>query len=459
MNPCGKIDAYLDGDLSAEEAAVFESHLDQCAECSGRVAQWKSVKDSLDHVENSAATALERLSPPQTAALLDAAEGETGGRALWTARPVPAFAALTVIIIAAVVILWPEAEKTVRPGQDTGIDVSARLTVPGKRAGAVIQNPVSRLLKAPSGSSVHVEIGSDLVELKGPGSMRISGAQRARTIISLNSGSLMCTVTPGRDREFIVQTDPYRVRVTGTRFRVDRPGGTRIKVAVFEGTVEVSAPQNASWRVSAGEGLVIPSFDEISKAVITSLSQKTDSRVAGTPHMPVRDTASRKPSRRPQSEIETWRQWIIDGKLDQAEEALEAYLKRKRRDTAAWSLLADARRKKRDYAGAVDAYGQVIRHASSQEAGIARFRAGVLLQDRMRSHAKAVGLFEKYLNSSSVDSALRPEALMRLAVSQLAMGNKSAAIRSLEEILEKHQATSAASRARKMLSKLKGGAG
>ena len=459
MNPCGKIDAYLDRDLSAEEAADFESHLNQCAECSGRVAQWKKAAQSLEHVENAAGDVLERLNPPQTAALLDAAEGKTGGRVLWSSRSAPAFAALAVIIIAAVVMMWPEDERTVRPGQDTGLDVSARLTVPGQRAGAVIQNPVSRMLKAVPGGSINVKIGSDRVELKGPAEMKISDADRSRTVISLDSGSLMCMVTPGRGREFIVQSDPYKVRVTGTRFRVDRPAGTRIEVAVFEGTVEVSTPRNASWRVSAGQGIVIPSVDEIGKAEVTSLTQKNDSRVIDTPHQVVRDTAARKPSGRPRREVEAWRQWIIEGKLDQAEDALESYLKTKKRDTAAWSLLADARRKKGDYAGAVDAYGRVIRHASGPEAGIARFRAGVLLQDRMKSHARAAALFEKYLNSSSVDSALRPEAFLRLAVSQLAMGNRAAAVRSLEEILEKHQATSAASRARKMLKKIKGGAG
>ncbi|NIA22151.1 MAG: hypothetical protein GWP05_09365, partial [Anaerolineaceae bacterium] len=38
--------AYLDGELSADERATFQAHLEQCSLCQAAIAQMKDIDDS-----------------------------------------------------------------------------------------------------------------------------------------------------------------------------------------------------------------------------------------------------------------------------------------------------------------------------------------------------------------------------------------------------------------------------
>ena len=80
----------------------------------------------------------------------------------------------------------------------------------------------------------------------------------------LAAGAADFEVTKHAERSFVVVAGPVRVRVVGTRFRVER-AGDRSLVSVSEGKVEVQEGEARSY-LEAGESRYFPSVPEVAKA-------------------------------------------------------------------------------------------------------------------------------------------------------------------------------------------------
>jgi TolA-binding protein len=149
--------------------------------------------------------------------------------------------------------------------------------------------------------------------------------------------------------------------------------------------------------------------------------------------------------------VALWRQWILEGKLKQAEDALHMHLRSHSIDTEAMSILADCRRKAGKYADALETYKNLIMIAGRKQANRARFKAGVLMQEQLGNHFGAASLFEEYLASSSGSPLLRAKATVRLARSLISLGEKARARKLLGQVMRTYGGTSAAIQAREIL--------
>jgi TolA-binding protein len=152
--------------------------------------------------------------------------------------------------------------------------------------------------------------------------------------------------------------------------------------------------------------------------------------------------------------IEQWRQWVLEGKLREAEIELRLYLKQHPLDTEAHSLLADCQRKAGKFSDAVETYKNLIAIGSVSQANRARFKAGVLLQEKLRDHFGAASIFEEYLAAGNSSPLLKAKALVRLARSLIALNEKHRAKMLLERVISDHSGTSAAINAREILEQI-----
>ncbi len=153
--------------------------------------------------------------------------------------------------------------------------------------------------------------------------------------------------------------------------------------------------------------------------------------------------------------VALWRQWVLEGRLTEAEDALHRHLKSHSIDTEAMSLLADCRRKAGKYNDALETYKKLMMIAGEKQANRARFKAGVLMQEQLGNHYGAANLFEEYLASNQGSPLLRAKATVRLARSLVALGEKARAKKLLDQVMRNHGGSSAAIQAREILDGLK----
>ncbi|WP_394829143.1 FecR domain-containing protein [Pendulispora albinea] len=101
-------------------------------------------------------------------------------------------------------------------------------------------------------SGTHLVIGEAALDVGPQAALFVNGDDAHGVLVVLERGKVDFEVTPRRERPpFVVQAGEARVRVTGTRFSVDRTGeGARVDVS--SGMVEVSAHGQMA-NVHAGE--------------------------------------------------------------------------------------------------------------------------------------------------------------------------------------------------------------
>jgi transmembrane sensor len=104
---------------------------------------------------------------------------------------------------------------------------------------------------APS-SELRLRDGSTAAKLTANTELTLEDDSIARSVIRLGAGAASFAVRPRGARSFVVRSDPFEVRVIGTRFTLTRSAESALRVAVSEGKVEVSGPSGVA-RVSAGE--------------------------------------------------------------------------------------------------------------------------------------------------------------------------------------------------------------
>jgi hypothetical protein len=287
-----------------------------------------------------------------------------------------------------------------------------------------------------------------------------------------------------------VETAAFTVEVTGTRFLVDlaRDGG-EAEVIVSEGTVDVRGESIGNHRLRPKEALDIGAEATVRPAAAgalaaldalfpepvpsTNASFQTDMAAprdeaaidgagAGSPAKgggngpagvsPAVSGASGPDVRG----LVTWRGWVIEGRLDEARYALRDHLGADPSDVAAWSLLADCERKLSHWPEAVAAYERLTALSGGEEANRARFKAAVIVQDRLADHERAVPLLEEFLAQGDDGSLLADRAKIRLSGSLIALGRTERAAEHLLAVTKTSGDEAIRSEARQLLDQLEG---
>ena len=150
-------------------------------------------------------------------------------------------AAGTAALAAAAALLW------LGPWQATAPVVS--------RSAATVLAPVA---SAPDPKTTFAD--GSVARVSGGGELVVKSATPEHIEAVLAAGAADFEVTKEPKREFVVQAGPVRVRVVGTRFRVERLG-ERTRVSVSEGKVEVQRGDKLDY-LEAGESRFFPSAPE-----------------------------------------------------------------------------------------------------------------------------------------------------------------------------------------------------
>ncbi len=504
MIGCLELERYRDRELSPDQRFAFENHLEECASCREATIRWGEIESEIVSVTTQAEKSLPGWSEKKRDQLMrEAAAQRLEQPRLWL-RPLAIAAAAAVVVgLTALFVDLDSADEITAP-----IKLNARL-VNGERVyPIVLSGDQQQTIASPQRSRVLLNVGEDIIGLASNSRLKFLELSAVRTRLFLEHGTVACAVAhESSEREFLVETGQLVVRVTGTRFSVahSENGGTHIDVS--EGRVQVTDNQKRTRSIAAGhrlrvavdgEGAITPLTDAARDKIAFLMSdqplylrdlrhaghngeqekhtvkrgaggqnavashQIDDARVNEIGAEVVSTEAASGTDSRQKSQINRidahaeWREWIIRGRLGEAERAIATHLQRAAADKEAWSLLADCRRKSGDYRGAVVAYRQVIALASAAEANQARFRAGKLLQDKLGSHGEAIDLFENYVRSKSGNNMLEAEALLRLARSYGATGRVARARELLAKVAEEHSGTAAAAQARRMLTEING---
>jgi ferric-dicitrate binding protein FerR (iron transport regulator) len=487
MKFCAQLDRYCDGELESERRAAFESHLEVCEECRGRIAKWSEIAHEIDLITRENEEALPAFSEALAQRLMERAGSRTQRRQGFAIglRPALAFAA-ALVVIATVFILTrapkPDRSPDSTPDQreEASAAIAARLIRADEPGSLPLTASLNIPLEAPQNGRVLVSLGQDEIGMASRSRLNIRKSTKEYTLIELERGTAVFSVSPRGERgEFVVKADHLEVRVVGTRFAVSLERG-KTEVSVMEGTVEAVTGENRAFPVRAGQRFLVSSESDVS---MTELSERytailmnilsediVEGRIAEAEDTAeqaganevdsgefrqTREKPRKTGSAHYKSSIDTWRDWVIGGRFDEASRAIVEHLQQKPKDGDAWSLLADCRRKSGDWRGAVDAYRKVIALGPANQAEQARFRAGALLQDKLHAHSEAIELLDEYVNSGAGDNMLTAEALYRLAKSHLALGHRDRAMDLLEEVVERHRGSSAAAGAHKLIEKIK----
>lgn len=264
--------------------------------------------------------------------------------------------------------------------------------------------------------------------------------------------------------------------IVGTLFEVALLQPAGVRVAVGEGKVSVRESRARATEVAEGQTLIVEgdgtrrlshSEPEVAAALRSAMAlQPTSSPkpVATSPAEPpepeptslLSTAAPRRPAARPLAhtpsrDLERWRGWLVSGRAPEAERAMEQYLNGHARDAEVWEALGEARRRAGAWARAVEAYGRVIEHGGADSANRARLKSAVVLQEKLAKPGDAARLLEEYLRQSAALRPLTPEAMLRMARCELALGHSAQAERLLREVVRKHHESAAASEARYLL--------
>ncbi|MDJ0763270.1 MAG: tetratricopeptide repeat protein [Myxococcota bacterium] len=493
MTPCGWLQKYRDQALNPVEQRDFETHLATCRSCRVEVALWEDMTREISAYAMEVTQDQTEWHEATRLALVARAQHHRPGRVHWFGGSVrwAAAAALGLSILAMGYLTF----RTADPDQDTpprsAETGQVQYTVFSKEGSTRSYVPATKdsAISAAENQRVFARIHRDSMGLLGGSTVNIVHISPDICRFRLVRGTAAWSVDPSRkNREFIVETQGGTVRVKGTRFLTTAPSEHRLEVAVTEGVVEVSTPLGDTRQGTAGKRLIIQGDQITIEAVspknrrmldrllterqekeqpgLADQAEKTDTpevrpaEDAGPPDQrqqpddQVPEKEIRQIQSTPTGSIRLWRKWIIDGHFTKAASDLKRHLKKHPRDAEAWSLLADCQRKAGNWKEAVTALNRVIGLVPPKAANPARYRAGVILQDNVGDHRRAIEMFEKYLRSENTSLTLRGKAMMRLALSQRALGELNAARKTLRTIAQEYKGTDLSNKATQLLSEM-----
>jgi TolA-binding protein len=233
--------------------------------------------------------------------------------------------------------------------------------------------------------------------------------------IALEQGRVECDVVPNRARRFVVRAKDVEVRVTGTRFSVERRG-ERVSVGVESGSVEVyihrediplrKLSAGESWAYDAREARVSEHDEaaevapEATVAVAPSAATDAPRRARAADRDPPSDESGSAPL----------------GAKELLERANQA-----RRD-------GDVPSAARDYQRLLEQF------PNDGRAGLSAFELGRLRMDRLGDLPGAVHALKRAVQLAP-GSAFREDALARLVTAYQRLGQAAACARAREQYL------------------------
>lgn len=457
------LEAFLDGRLTPPERAAFKVHLTACPTCQAKLAHWQTVTDGM-----------RALSPPDPERpvlgvqqlLARARVQQPRVRApLWWVVPGMAVAGLAVALV-----FW--APWTTPRVAQTDAQTDAPTVQPN--LDPALREPTAMNLEAPHQEDLPVHVGADFIRLGAGGRAQVLFSSAGAVRINMRQGRVAIHAAPrGPLQPLIVAAQGVEVQVVGTVFSVSLRLEKDVRVSVSEGRVRVVSG-GREVMVEAGRQVDV-AHDRLQAPVDLLAEERAvlDATVE-TPAPAVQDTApappptpdagpnpSVAPSSRPGSKpppkrpaavspspaYDLWEDQMAAGNAAAAREALEAHLQRAPADTRGWELLAEAHRKLGAWQKAVDAYAMVRRTGPPASANLARFKAAVVLQERLHDAPSAARLLREYLEQAASLVALAPEAMLRLALCERAMGNHATSQALLRELVRRHPGTASAEEA------------
>jgi ferric-dicitrate binding protein FerR (iron transport regulator) len=481
MRACGWLHDYRDDALRPEQKAAFEAHLAECEKCRGSISMWSVLERELREMDRAGRARLARPSASSQLALVERARGAP--TPTFVPRLVAVAAAAALLLVIAGVALYlartgedrapAEHDRIATGGSPAAVSVMVRhISSAGVKTGELALSSGDEL-PAAAGARTLVQLGRDKIGLDEPGQAVLAQADEGSVRLKLLAGTIACEVaTRAGGRSFVVETGEAIVRVVGTRFMVSRADETTT-VVVDEGVVEVQREGAQPETTSAGQGLEIraegateriEASDEARARLEELISEHppepTPASDAGaTAAIEDAGAAADRIPRGPAgvaAGLETWRAWVLAGRYDDAERALTAHLARKPSDAEALVLLASCRRKAGKWRAAASTFERLIQVAGPSRANMARFKAGVIYQERLGEHASAAKLFDGYLRAGSGPKPLEPEALLRLGRSLLALGRTERAKAVLQQLAGRQDGNPATLKARELLKKITG---
>ncbi len=313
-------------------------------------------------------------------------------------------------------------------------------------------------------------LGPDLLAVDAHSEVVVQSATTEEVQIRLDRGTFAAHVEPRTGGEaFNVIAGDRAVVVRGTRFSVTRLPAGDVVVVVDEGQVDVMG-QPASFHVTAPRRLRVDSRGSAEFTRLHEDDRELDRLLSLEPWTPAEavtpstevlpDVALADAGQRPaplhevasQPSLDDLRHRLLAGDPDAALADLEALVATDPEHVDAWALLATARRRSGDPAGAIGAWREVVSRASGSDASRARYEAAVILQAQPDGHAEAVALLEAFLDSPEGLGALEADARLRLARSLRALGREDEASAALEDVLQRFPGTAPATAARDLLS-------
>jgi FimV-like protein len=152
-------------------------------------------------------------------------------------------------------------------------------------------------------------------------------------------------------------------------------------------------------------------------------------------------------------DINTWREWVLNGRAADARRAMRAHLARHPSDAATWSLLADCERKAKRWPSAIAAYEKARVHGSDKQASHATYMMATVYQKNLRDHGRAVAMFRAYKASGYVSKELKDLTDVHLARSLIALGKRDEARALLEAVIARQGDSFVGQNAKRLLEK------
>jgi hypothetical protein len=328
--------AHAGGQLALADAARVDEHLRTCEACAQALAQVKAARSLV------AAPAVPPLAPAQWKHLdraVAAAAKKELERPKWLSflfgQPVFAVAALAACALL-MFALWPrpqprEPEVVVAPPRAVPPKAPEREPAAAPTLARVVSAREAGALSANEGVKVGATVGTakkgelwlsfpdgSRAGVLGGSRLTLAAVEPSRLHLRLEQGSLLVDAAHVEGRAFEVNAGEIDIRVSGTRFLVERIEG-RVLVAVSEGSVEVVSGERL-YQVPAGRKLTL----ERSKATPGKLAPREEDELSLLAPLPPKHAA--KPEVPPAAELpdESWKAFDAGVDAGAAEVALPA---------------------------------------------------------------------------------------------------------------------------------------
>lgn len=476
MNPCDRLEAWLDGRVDGAEARSVEAHLSQCPRCAEARAQrarldsalsaWAGVRraPSTDPFASARLIAEARrraTAPPVrwrlvlgTVALCSLAVGAFGAHLMHEVRPRPGH-------------VMPLVARPSMGGNIASGSATAAPAVDVLFAEGVVRTPPGEIEVADGGRAVF-RVGGDVFGVGAASAARIDPPSDGADRISLLRGSIAVAAAhrePGRG--LVVRSGGVDVVVIGTRFLVERLPDGSTKVGVDEGLVEVRSGR-LSERVGAAQELVVDAAGAVRRSPtevgVAALLHPAPWLPApsAAPSVPVADAGGAAVNQgaevaapiatapAPAPTLASIRRALAEGAPAGAS-AIVQWTAEHPGDAHAWSLRARVE----DRAGQVDAAIASWRRAVALSPDSERLRfeyeLARRLADRTESRDEALALYSAVLGGGA--GPLEADVRLRLGRLLLDVGRDAEGREVLESLMARHPAAPESQSARALLAK------